>query len=234
VKVGVIQSNYIPWRGYFDFIQQVDLFVFHDDIQYTKGDWRNRNRIKTPGGAIWLSVPVKHHSASQLICDTHIEYAVDWQRDHLNRFTANYHKSPHRNDAAGLLEEAFRFRDRTISELNVRLVRLVCSYLGIETPMQFSSAYPISGAKTERLIDLLHKAGASIYLSGPSARNYLDESLFRKNGIRLEYKTYDYPPYPQLWGAFEGAVSILDLIANCGQASKDLLRSSTPNEIVAP
>jgi len=230
VKVGVIQSNYIPWRGYFDFIGQVDLFVFHDDLQYTKGDWRNRNRIKTPADLIWLSVPVKSHKTSQLICETQIDYSTNWQKDHLNRFTANYSKALHHSDAIGLLEEAFRFRDRTISELNVRLIRLVCGYLGITTPMRFSAEYSLTGAKTERLIDLLRKAGASTYLSGPNGRSYLNEGLFRDSCIRLEYKSYDYAPYPQLWGKFEGAVSVLDLIANCGPMARDYLMSSSPNE----
>ncbi len=234
MRIGVIQSNYVPWRGYFDFIREVDLFVFYDDQQFSKGSWRNRNKIKTPAGLKWLSVPVKHERLSQLICDTRIEYSTDWQMNHLNQFTESYRKTPFFPDAHDLLRDAFSFRDGTISELNVRLVHLICAYFGIGTPMKFSKEYSLTGEKTERLIDLFQKTGASTYLSGPSARDYLDESLFRKHGIRLEYKSYDYPSYPQPWGAFEGTVSILDLIANCGQESKELLRSSTPNEVAVP
>jgi hypothetical protein len=233
MRVGVIQSNYIPWRGYFDFIAQVDLFIFHDDLQYTKGDWRNRNRIKSPAGPIWLTVPVKHKSTSQLICDTEIDYATQWQRDHLNKFAANYAKTPHYRAAAELLESAFPHKDRTISELNVRLIRAICGYLGITTKLRHSAEYSPAGSKTARLIDLLRKAGASAYLSGPAAKSYLEEQQFRESGIRLEYKSYDYAPYPQLWGGFEGSVSILDLIANVGSAAKEWLSSRSPNDLAA-
>ena len=225
LRVGVIQSNYIPWRGYFDFISQVDLFVFHDDLQYTKGDWRNRNRIKTPRGAEWLSVPVKYRKTSQLICDTEIDYSSSWQREHVNKFKANYSEAPHCALATGLLEDAFAFKDRTISELNIRLIQSICGFLGIATRMRRSSEYSLSGSKTERLIRLLRKAGASNYLSGPSAKAYLDETQFARNGIRLEYKSYDYIDYPQLWGAFDGMVTVLDLIANTGHEAPKWIAS---------
>jgi len=231
VRVGIIQSNYIPWRGYFDFISQVDLFVFHDDLQYTKGDWRNRNRIKTPTGTIWLSVPVKYKTTAQLICNTEIDYSTHWQKDHLNKFAANYEKAPYCKAAIELLETAFQFRDRTISELSIRLVRAICAFLGIVTPLRLSTEYSLNGAKTERLIDLLRKTDASTYLSGPAADTYLDEKQFRNNGICLEYKSYDYAPYPQLWGEFDGAVSILDLIANVGSSASDWLYSRSPNRV---
>ena len=234
MRVGVIQSNYIPWRGYFDFIAGVDLFVFHDDLQYTKGDWRNRNRIKTPAGLIWLSVPVKYHKTAQLICDTEIDYSKRWQRDHLNQFSANYREALYCNSAIELLESAFQANDRTISELNIRLVRAICSRLGISTPMRHSADYAITGTKTERLIDLLKKTGATTYVSGPAAKAYLDEQQFHENGITLEYKTYDYAPYPQVGDAFAGAVSVLDLIANVGPDAKNHIASRSPNLIGAP
>jgi hypothetical protein len=229
VRIGVIQSSYIPWRGYFDFIREVDLFVFYDDLQFSKGSWRNRNQIKTPTGLKWMSVPVRHDRLSQLICETCINYSIGWQKNHLNQFTESYRKAPFFGDAANLLNEAFKLRDETISELNIRLIRLLCAYFEIATPMRSSAEFSLTGAKTERLVALLRKVGASTYLSGPSARSYIDEHLFRANGIGLEYKSYDYAPYPQLWGEFEGAVSVLDLIANMGPASRELLASRSPN-----
>ena len=234
MRIGVIQSSYVPWRGYFDFIREVDLFVFYDDLQFSKGSWRNRNRIKTPAGLKWLTVPVKIESLAQLICNTRIEYSIDWQVNQLNQLGESYRNAPFFGDAEPLLKEAFGYRDETISELNIRLIRLVSTYLGITTPTQLSTEYSLAGTKTERLIGLLHKTGATTYLSGPSARDYLDERLFIDNGIRLEYKSYDYAPYPQLWGGYEGAVTILDLIANCGAGAKGLLQSSTPNLIAVP
>ncbi len=229
VRAGIIQSSYVPWRGYFDFIDDVDLFIFHDDIQYTKGDWRNRNRIKTANGLKWMTVPVRYNETSQLICDTEIDYSTDWRASHTNQFRGNYGMAPFCKDVIEFLKDAFDHRDATISRLNVRLVELICAYLGIKTPLVMSRDYGVSGAKTERLINLLEKAGATAYLSGPTAKGYLNEDLFREHGIGLEYKTYDYEPYPQLWGGFEGEVTVLDLIANTGPGAREFLKSKAPN-----
>jgi len=229
VRVGIIQSCYIPWRGYFDFIDDVDLFIFHDDLQYTKGDWRNRNKIKTPNGLVWLTVPVKYKKTSQLICETEVDYSHKWKAEQINRFKNCYIKSHFFKDALELWEKSLQYADQTISQLNIRLINRVCSYLVIDTRLVMSSDYAVTGSKTERLIQLLKKVGATVYLSGPTAKGYLDENLFRENGIRLEYKTYDYPPYPQLWGEFVGTVTVLDLIANCGPRSREFLKSLTPN-----
>lgn len=234
MRVGIIQSSYIPWRGYFDFIDDVDLFIFYDDVQYTKGDWRNRNLIKTPRGLAWLSVPVRHGRLSKRICETEICNDRDWRRDHIEKVRASYAHAAWVRDALAILEECLFCGDATISGLNIRLVRRICSYLGIATPMATSAEYRVDGAKTERLIALLKKAGATVYLSGPAARGYLDESLFRESGIRLEYKSYDYPPYPQVSGEFVGEVSILDLLANTGEGARDYLKSRTPNEVAVP
>lgn len=232
MKVGVIQSSFIPWRGYFDFIASVDLFVFHDDIQYTKGDWRNRNRLKTPQGAIWITVPVHYDHVSQLICETRVAESTDWRTKHLRLWQANYREAPYLDDVLDILGSMERGRESlTISQLNVALTRSICTYLGIATPLVMSSDYDLTGAKTDRLLDLLGKVGATTYLSGPSAAGYLDEEAFRRAGIGLEYKCYDYRSYPQLCGDFVGAVTVLDLIANCGPARRDLLECLAPNQV---
>ncbi len=231
MRVGIIQSCYIPWRGYFDFIDDVNLFIFHDDLQYTKGDWRNRNKIKTPNGRVWLTVPVKYKKTSQLICETEIDYSHKWKAEQINRFKSSYIKSPFFKDALELWENSLQYADLTISQLNIRLINRICSYLGIFTRLAMSSDYAVTGSKTERLIQLLKKVGATVYLSGPSAKGYLDENLFQEHRIGLEYKTYDYLPYPQLWGEFGGTVSVLDLIANTGPKARQFLKSQTPNEV---
>lgn len=230
MKVGIIQSNYIPWRGYFDFIDDVDLFVIHDDLQYTKGDWRNRNQIKTPNGLNWLTVPVKHHKTAQLIQDTPIDYAQKWQSSHLNKFTANYAKAPYLETAIALWREALNYQDATISELNIRLIRLLCTYLNITTPFIHSRDLQVSGVKTDRILQILQRVGATSYLSGPAAKVYLDETLLRENGFELEYKTYQYAAYPQLHGEFVQGVTVLDLIANVGPDANHWIKSSSPNE----
>lgn len=232
MKVGIIQSNYIPWRGYFDFIASVDLFVFHDDLQYTKGDWRNRNRIKTPNGSKWMTVPVKYLRTAQLIEETAIDYNEQWQKAHINQFFGSYSKAPYCCDALKILNDAYSSMDQTISHLNIRLIKNICAYLGIMTELKMSSDYGPTGSKTERLINLLGKIGATNYLSGPAARDYLDEDAFKHAGIGLSYKTYDYDAYSQLWGSFEGAVTILDLIVNHGPDSVNYLKSKTQDEVV--
>lgn len=232
MRVGVIQSAYIPWRGYFDFIANVDLFVFHDDLQYTKGDWRNRNRIKTPQGPAWITVPVRYQTVSQLILETEIDYSSRWGGKHIRQWLAHYKNAPYLNDVVGLISEIETCRYLTISELNQNLIARICQYLKISTPTLQSVELSLTGSKTDRLIDLLVKLGATTYLSGPSADAYLDKDAFRKNGINLEYKSYSYQPYPQLWGAFEGNLSVLDLIANCGPESVKYLCSQQPNSLV--
>ncbi|NLI76673.1 MAG: WbqC family protein [Candidatus Riflebacteria bacterium] len=233
MRVGIIQSSFIPWRGYFDFIASVDLFIFHDDIQYTKGDWRNRNCLKTEKGKRWLTVPVHHTHQSQRICDTEVVDDHDWRGKHLRLWKENYSRAPFFDDVIRLLGDMERGkRGLTISQLNVFLIRSICGFLGIGTPLRMSQEFSPVGQKTDRLLDILKKAGATEYLSGPRADAYLDKGAFAREGIRLEYKTYDYAPYPQFFGAFEGAVSILDMIAHCGVATRDALRSATPNVLV--
>ena len=218
MKVGIIQSNYIPWRGYFDFIHDCDAFILHDDIQYTKGDWRNRNKIKTPQGLRWLTVPVQYDHTAQLICETRIDGSQKWRRDHLNQFFVNYHQAKCRDDALTLLHGWDAQTCRTISDVNLALIHRVMNYLGICTPIYQSRMFHLSPAlrKTERIIAMCKAVGADTYLSGPAARAYLDEDALRREGITLEYKTYNYPEYPQLHNGFEGGVSVLDLIANVG------------------
>lgn len=234
VKVGIIQSSFIPWRGYFDFIASVDIFIFYDDVQYSKGGWRNRNRIKCPDGTRWLTVPVRHQSLNQLIVETEIDEERHWRESHAALWDAAYGASPFFNDVLKLLGDMGRGSSRTISRLNIQLIRLICSYLDIRTPMMLSSEFSAQGRGTDRLVNLLRAVGAKTYLSGPSADNYLEKDKLKQAGIRLEYKSYDYVPYPQLWGAFEGAVSVLDLIANCGPAAPELIHSKTPNRVVVP
>lgn len=232
MRVGVIQSSFIPWRGYFDFIASVDLFIFHDDLQYTKGDWRNRNRIKTSQGSKWLTVPVSYHKTSQLICETCIDNSTNWRRDHQNQWHQHYAKTEYFEDVVQLLRDMGNADDLTISQLNVRQIRSICAYLAINTPLMFSSDLKLEGTKTDRLIQIMKAVGGKIYLSGPSADDYLDKALFKHNGMQLEYKSYEYDAYPQLWGDFDGAVTVLDLIANCGPNAQKLLRSRSPNIVV--
>ncbi len=232
MRVGIIQSNYIPWRGFFDFIDDVDLFIFHDDLQYTKEDWRNRNRIKTPQGWQWLTVPVKQGHTQRLIMETEIDYSQKWQKIHFNRLQANYYAAPFMDNFLDAFMSIINQEFSKISDLNVALCRWVMERLEIRTPVRWSHELSPVGKKTARLIDILNKVGADTYLSGPSGANYLDVELFRRHGLQLEFKSYDYPPYPQPWGEFLGEVSVLDLLFNTGPGARRYLKSQTPNRRV--
>jgi hypothetical protein len=233
MKVGVIQSNYIPWRGYFDFIDSVDLFVFYDDVQYTKNDWRNRNRILTPAGLQWLTVPVSHKHLEQKIDEVPIDYRQKWAASHIGHLTAHYRRAPFFEDYIHQFADIINQPFTSISELNVAVCRWIMQVLDIRTPVRMSSELALSGKKSERLIDLLAKVGGTTYVSGPSASTYLDLDLFRRHGIRVEYKSYDYPEYPQMQSGFSPAVSVLDLLFNTGPEARSYMKSSAINQLVA-
>ena len=233
MKAGIIQSSYIPWRGYFDFIDSVDLFVVFDDIPIgSRRNWRQRNRIKTADGPKWLTVPVNGDRETAIDRVRIDPSDMTWRERHRRTLQCSLGSAPYFDDAVRVWDEGTAAATPTLHDLNLALIRPVCDYLEITTPLVMARDYDVGGAKTDRLIALLEKVEADVYLSGPTARGYLDEEMFRRRGIRLEYKSYDYPSYPQLWGAFEGAVTVLDLIANTGPEARRHLRSATP-DIVA-
>ena len=225
-KIAILQSNYIPWKGYFDMIAAVDEFILYDDMQYTRRDWRNRNQIKTPQGAQWLTVPVlvkgKYH---QKIRDTEID-GTDWATAHWKALVQNYKRTPHFESVAAWLEPIYVGESFThISTLNRRLIEQVCAYLGINTKITNSWDYTLSDGKTERLAELCRQAGGTEYISGPAAKGYIEEQVFSDLNIKLTWFDYArYTSYPQLWGEFTHGVTILDLLFNCGKESPRHMR----------
>ncbi|MBI4921076.1 MAG: WbqC family protein [Devosia nanyangense] len=224
-KVAIVQSNYIPWKGYFDLIAAVDEFILYDDMQFTRRDWRNRNRIKTPQGLHWLTMPVLVKGRYfQTIRETEVQPG-DWAEVHWKSLRANYAKAAHFAGAAPMIEGLYQEQFTTLSALNRRFMEAICFYLGITTKLSASWDYELGEGKSERLADLCRQAGADVYISGPTARDYLDESVFADAGIGVEWFDYaGYPEYPQLWGPFEHGVSILDLIFNCGRDARRYMR----------
>jgi len=225
-KVAILQSNYIPWKGYFDMIAAVDEFILYDDMQYTRRDWRNRNQIKTPQGVQWLTVPVlvkgKFH---QKIRETEID-GSDWAAIHWKALTQNYRRTPYFSEIAPWLEPLYLGTSYThLSHLNRIFIEAVCQYLGINTVIKNSWDYSLVEGKTERLADLCKQAGGTEYISGPAARDYIEEQVFTNMGIKLTWFDYTgYPEYPQLWGEFTHGVTILDLLFNCGKESGRFMR----------
>jgi hypothetical protein len=226
MRVAIIQSNFLPWRGYFDFIREVDLFILEDDLQYTKGDWRNRNKVKSPRGSEWITVPVLYRQTAQLIMNTPIDYDQPWAKKMLNRIRESYRQAPCFEPYFSELAEILYRPVVSISELNIALIRWVCGHLEIDTPLHFSQDYDPHGKKTERVISILKNAGATVYLSGPAGRNYIVDELFTQAGIQLEYKKYDYPEYEQLHMPYDPAVSVLDLLFMKGRDAKLYLEST--------
>ena len=218
-KAAIIQPSFIPWRGFFDIIHDVDVFVFLDDVQYTKQDWRNRNRIKTPGGTKWISVPVVG-GTKQLIHETRIDYSQDWRTRHIKTIHHSYAASPFYTSYRDTLLQIYKEKFETISELNIFATKLISRLLGIDVEYVRSTDLRTEGAKDDKLIDICNKIGADVCLSGPKAQNYIDVAKFEHAGILLVYKNYDsYPEYPQLWGAYDLYVSVIDLLFNCGENS---------------
>jgi hypothetical protein len=216
-RVAVLQSNYVPWKGYFDVIHDVDLFVFYDDVQFTKNDWRNRNRIKTARGAEWITIPVGQ-DLHRLICEVELKDA-SWQAKHWRTLQQEYSRCPHFARYRGWLEDVYLGRRwATLSELNQYLVRHIArEFLGIRTEFADSRQWGAQGSKLDRLLDLLGRCGARYYVSGPAAREYIDASRFEAAGIELEWKSYvGYPEYPQRFPPFEHGVTVLDLLFNTG------------------
>jgi len=226
-KVAIVQSNYIPWKGYFDLINLVDEFVLYDDVQYTKRDWRNRNRIKTPDGLAWLTIPVvvkgKYHQKIKdvLVSDTR------WNIRHWKSICQNYAQARFFDATKIFLEELYTTCDRIdLSGINYHFLAGICNYLGITTKLSWSMDYDLAEGKTERLIGICKQANASEYISGPSARQYINEGEFQKEGIELTYIDYSgYPVYDQLYPPFEHGVSIVDLLLNTGPDAKAFMKS---------
>jgi hypothetical protein len=226
-RVAIIQSNYIPWKGYFDIVNQVDEFILYDDRQYTRRDWRNRNLIKTAEGLHWLTIPVHVKGRyDQRIDETEVS-DHRWAARHWKTLAQAYGPAPHfktYRDEIRVLYEASG--EKRLSEINRRFLQGICGLLGITTKLTMSTDYEATGDRTERLVSLCRQAKAAQYVSGPSARAYIEEDRFREAGIELHYFDYTgYPQYQQLHGPFEHGVSILDLLFNAGPAAPAYMKT---------
>jgi hypothetical protein len=222
--VAVCQSNYVPWKGYFDLIGLADEFILYDDVQYTRRDWRNRNKIKTPQGVQWLTIPVNVKGRFfQPIDETEIS-DPGWAQRHLASIRHSYRHTPYFRTYEPLFADLYEqcASLARLSEINYRFLAAICNVLGIRTRLHWSRAFPKVGDKTERLIGLCRQVGATRYLSGPAARAYIDETLFVQAGMDLAWMDYSgYPEYPQLFPPFDHAVSVLDLLFNTGPSARN-------------
>jgi hypothetical protein len=224
-RVAILQSNYIPWKGYFDIIASVDEFIVYDCVQYTKNDWRNRNQIKTPQGKAWLTVPVRQRSLAQTVEQTEIADSACF-RKHWQTFRQSYARAAHAKYCREAFEPVFEglATEQLLGQANLRLIRATCDVLGIHTAIRDAGDYVLDGDRNERLVSLCRQAGAGSYLSGVAARSYLDETRFAEAGIAIEWMSYDgYAEYPQPHPPFDHHVSVLDLVASTGPAARGYL-----------
>jgi hypothetical protein len=227
-KVAILQSNYLPWRGYFDLIRQADVFVFLDSVQYTRRDWRNRNKIITPAGLHWLSVPV-HGSRGLCVNQVQIDNSIPWQKKHYHTLCQYYKRSDCFTELHPWLREVYLgSRWTMLSELNKYLICWISDYLGIQTQFVPDTQFVVTPDKNQRLADIVQELGGTVYLTGPSALAYLDIELFHSRGIGVEVMHYSqYPTYQQFWGITEPKVSIIDLLLHKGKDSLPYIAGTT-------
>lgn len=224
-RVAILQSNYIPWKGYFDIIAAVDEFILLDDVQYTHRDWRNRNIVKTPGGNKWLSVPVRHDRSSRILDVTIATDQGDWVKTHLTTIEHSYGRAPFAGEVTPMLRDLYeRVRGAThLSQVNRTLIEGLQTYMGIPTRLSWSTDYMTleesdALTPTDRLVQLCLRAGATTYLSGPAAKAYMDVDAFTSQGVGVEWMDYEgYPVYAQLHGDFDHHVSVIDLLFMTGK-----------------
>ena len=215
-KIAVLQSNYIPWRGYFDIISKVDHFVIYDEVQYTKNDWRNRNQIKTQNGLVWLTIPVKQTNLNQKICETEVVNQI-WRRKHMNSIRLNYSKAPFYNDYIDSIAYLYEGNETLLSEINLKFIRGFCEILNINTNIIDSKDLKLKGDKNERLVDACQKLNATSYLSGKAAQKYLNNDMFSQQNIEVQWMDYCHlSEYKQLYPPFNMGVSIIDTLLNIG------------------
>jgi hypothetical protein len=223
-KIAILQSNYIPWKGYFDIIGKADIFIFHDDLQYTKGDWRNRNLIKTQSGKSWLTVPCGSNE-NRKINEVKI---VDnsWQLSHWRKIEASYYCAHYFKYTASFLKPIYLERNwDNLSEMNQYIIKFISNeILNFNTKFLNSTEFNLKEKKSQRVLELLKKLNANYYLSGPSAKNYLDVDLFKFNKIEIEWMNYDdYKEYSQLFPPFDHNVSFIDMLMNLGPNTKEFM-----------
>jgi hypothetical protein len=230
MRIAILQSSYIPWKGYFDLINSVDEFVLFDDVQFTRRDWRNRNRIKTAAGPAWLTIPV--HSKGHYLAPINQIAVSDesWAARHWRTLTGSYAKAPYFRTYADRFERLYiECRETQLSAINHAWISAICEILEIRTRLTWSMDYQLVDGKTERLVEICRQAGATTYISGPAAKSYIKPEIFQAAGVELVYFSYEgYPEYAQLFPPFDHYVSILDLLFNEGPRATRFMLSFNP------
>lgn len=227
----ILQPHYIPWIGYFEMINRVDVFLFHDDIDFIKGEWKNRNRIRKSPYSLdtkWLTIPItKNCLHNTLIVDVVIDNAQEWSCKHLRHIHESYNRTPFYSEAIDLLKNTYNKQFSSLADLNISLIEVLCDYLEINTQLLRVSELNLSGKKDTKLVNICKTIGADFYLANNGSSNYLDIEYFERHGICCQYQNYAHPVYPQYYKhndiSFLPYLSIIDLICNHGRASLEVI-----------
>ena len=227
MKISIIQPCFVPWLGYFEQIAVADVFVYMDDVQYTKKDWRNTNQLKTQNGIKRIFVPVKKPSRCTRINEAVISHDEKWQEILLNKIKAWYKKSLYFKEIMSLIDPIILSHFEKLVDFNFALNNALLSYLEISTPIYFSSQVPRNtNDKNLRIIEICNHFNADILYDGKSAADFIDTDLFQRSGIEVYFQNYQHRPYRQLWGDFVPYMSVLDLLMNEGKRSREIILSS--------
>lgn len=219
------QPNFIPWIGFFHKMAQADKFVLADDVQYTTHGFINRNHIKTAAGKLWLTVPVITRGRRlQKINEVRIDKDQDWRRKHRNTLQFNYKYAPYFDYYADFFERLYQQEWIFLVDLNIALIEFIRKALNISGPIYLSSELNLHSEKTRRIVEMLKKTGCSKYLSGESGRKYLDEDLFKEEGVELIYSDFKHPTYHQQFGEFIPNLSVIDLLFNEGIGAEEFVK----------
>ncbi len=225
--VAVHQPQYLPWAGYLDKIDQADVFVLLDTVQFKKGEWQNRNRIKTAAGWQWLTVPVRHDHG-QTIAEVRIDpERPNWSRKHREALKTNYGATPWYERVRERLEPVWEQEWTALASLNRATIEVLVDLMGITTPLHWASELgPASEQPDERLIHICDILGADTYLAGAGGPDYMELSRWEQAGVQVVVQAFVHPEYDQPFGGFLPAMSAVDLLCNCGPEALALLRTA--------
>lgn len=222
-----MQPGYLPWLGFFELIYNCDLFVLLDDVQYTRKDWRNRNRIRTKDGWLWLTVPVlTKNKQNQLINEAKINYSINWRRKHLKAIEINYHKAKYFKTYFPELEKKYSYDFEYLLDLNIEIINWISKALNIKTPIIKSSFLKTEGKREDKIINICKKLDARELYDSKAASSFFDLDKFQENNIKIIFQEYYHPIYKQLYEPFIHSMSVIDLLFQYGPKSMDVLLSN--------
>ena len=217
--------------GYFGMLDAADIFVFYDDVQFSAQSWQQRNRIRNSQGSMWLTVPIVRQYGSR-ICDTRINNSTNWKKKHWESIKQGYSKAPFFTKYASIFQEIYNTEWEYLADLNICLIKKIADVMGLKTKFIISSEIKVEGVKTERLINILKKIGATEYISGPGAKDYIEVDRFKESGIRLYWYEFEHPAYPQRGDEFVPYLSLIDLLLNTGGGAVTYVREGSQNALV--